>query len=124
MDRRVIISSLLLGKLRRAQPLLSCTRKNVVKSRGTDADHMHGFDRFLWRNKEDATLSEVIGRESWIQALDRDELIQQLLGEYRKPTLDLRRELFLYFTSLSYRDCLRELSCDSLAEACDRNNTP
>jgi hypothetical protein len=54
---------------------------------------MHGFDRFLWRNKEDATLSEVIGRESWIQALDRDELIQQLLGEYRKPTLDLRREL-------------------------------
>ena len=48
---------------------------------------MHSFHPFLWRDKDDATLSEVIGRESWIEALDRDELIQQLLGEYEKPTL-------------------------------------
>ena len=88
---------------------------------------MHSFHPFLWRDKDDATLSEVIGRESWIEALDRDELIQQLLGEYEKPTLVFLicgEYTFLRFTAFSYRDCLRVLSFCLLCEAYDRSKTP
>ena len=86
MDRRLLFPLFSLFT-EACTTILSCTRKSVVKSRVRDADHMHSFHPFLWRDKDDATLSEVIGRESWIEALDRDELIQQLLGEYEKPTL-------------------------------------
>ena len=84
MDRRLLFPLFSLFT-EACTTILSCTRKSVVKSRVRDADHMHSFHPFLWRERMTPRF-QVIGRESWIEALDRDELIQQLLG-VQKPTL-------------------------------------